>query len=702
MKVPFEWLKEYVATRLTPEALAERLTMAGLEVTGIEQVDGEPVLEIEVTPNRADCLSIIGVAREAAILTGQTLKLPGETAAAGRVRATGAAPAKGAVRRSRGDRDPRPVIHVEDREGCIRYIGRLIDDVRVGPSPDWMQRRLIACGARPINNVVDVTNYVLLEYGQPLHAFDFDRLAQGTILVRRARSNESITTLDGVRRVLSSDMLVIADAQQAVAVAGVMGGIGSEVTPHTRTLLLESALFDPVMVRRTARKLGLASGSSYRFERGVDPMGVETASARAASLIRELAGGEELAQCDVGSKPLKRTGIIIDAGRASRWLGMPLSPTAIRTVLARLSCHVASSGAESMLHVGVPSFRRDLTQDVDLYEELARTVGYDRIPASLPTVSLAVRLPEETASYQRAQSLRCLCASLGLTEAITWSLISESDLTRCGYAASDAARLSNPLSQDHAYLRPSLLPGMLRVLCHNLSRGQTDVRIFEIGAVVRHDNEPETRELERTRLGIMLSGLWFPDWTTTREACSFWVLKGLIQALTGRLCSGPFTMTAARYPWSDAGESAEARVDGRVVGSAGKLSRQVCEAFDAAQEVWFAELSVAALLAVRRSRDAVTPPTAFPPVKRDLSFLVGETTAFEAVKRTITEAGGALASRVELVDRFTGKQVPAGKYSLTFSIEYRDSSRTLTAAEADEVHQRIGRTLVERFGAVLR
>ena len=686
MKVPFEWLKEFVVLRMTPKALADRLTMVGLEVTGIHDVDGAPILDLEITPNRADCLSMIGVAREVAVMTEQPLKLPKRSAPA---------PRTGAVQplATRARVAQRPSIHIEDRTGCQRYIGRVLEGVRIAPSPAWMQRRLIACGVRPINNVVDVTNYVLLEYGQPLHAFDFEHIAGGTILVRRARPNERLTTLDGVSRALAQDMLVIADANQAVAIAGIMGGIGSEVTDRTRTLLLESALFDPVTVRRTARKLGLTTESSYRFERGVDPVGVETASQRATELLQELAQGEETVVCDVGQKPLKRTGILIDPERASRWLGTPLSPTLMRTTLAKLSCHVASAG-KGPLHVSVPSFRRDLTQAVDLYEELARVAGYERIPSTLPTVSLTIARSEASQSYQRVQSLRWLCASLGLTEAITWSLIAESDLARCGYTSADATRLTNPLSQDHAYLRPSLLMGLLRVVQHNVSQGAAGVQLFEVGSVV-------SKGTEQLQLGIIVSGVWSRDWRT-KDPCDFFRLKGLLTALTERFCHGTLQFVPTRQSWAETGQTTETQMDGKSVGVAGQVAHSIASALDLEQEVWFAELSVDALLEAVHATPFVSSPMKFPPVNRDLSFLVETSASFGSIERAIREVAGALAIRVELIDRYTGSQVPSGKHSLTFSIEYRDSSRTLTAAEVETVHTRIGQTLVRQFGAQLR
>ncbi len=670
MKVPLEWLADYVPTKLKPEALAERLTMAGLEVTGIEH----DVLDLEITPNRADCLSIIGVAREVAAITGQRLQLP-------------SAAARGSVKTSKA---AKPIITIEDATGCPRYIGRLITGVKVGPSPDWMQRRLTAAGARPINNLVDITNYVLLEYGQPLHAFDFSRLAGGTILVRRARANEKITTLDGVARTLTPDALVIADAERAVAVAGIMGGVGSEVTGRTTTVLLESAQFDPVLVRRTARKLGLSSDSSYRFERGVDPAGVETASARAASLIAELAGGAEQAVVDVGRKPAAHAAIALDAARANRWLGIRLDPPAIRTSLARLSCRVASSGNSGSLRVIPPSFRQDLTHEVDLYEELARIAGYDKIRSTVPRIAPPAAAEGPTA-YEQLRSLRTLCAELGLVETISWSLLSSSDLARCGMA-SGAAALANPLSQDHALLRPSLVPGLLQAVRRNLTHGADVVRIFELGDVV-------AERKEQARLGIAISGVWLRDWQGSRPS-DFYRLSGLVQELLRRWGRTSAQFAAASGSWASAGASI--LVGGQRIGLAGQVQPKILQELDIEQPVWIAELSVPPLLELRRRAGGVTAPATVPPVRRDLSIVVGADVPFEQIRDTIRQIAGAKAARVELVDRYTGRQIPAGKCSLTFALEYRDAARTLTAEEADALHQQVGAALLSRFGAALR
>ena len=514
--------------------------------------------------------------------------------------------------------------------------------------------------------------------------------------MRRARPQESITTLDGIRRALTAETLVIADARQPVAVAGVMGGTGSEVTPATTSVLLESALFDSITVRRTARALGLASESSYRFERGVDPAGVEAASVRAAALIRELAGGTEAASADAGKPPAAPAAIPLDAGRASRWLGIRLDPPAIRTTLALLGCRAASSGGSPLIRVRPPSFRRDLRQGVDLYEEIARLHGYDRLPATLPGSGPAIPGSEHSNSYERLLALKRWCAALGLQEVVTWSLVSDAELARCGLTAVGSVRLANPLSRDHAWLRPTVVIGLLSAVRRNVSQGAPAIRLFEVGRVFR----PADR-LESLVLGIALSGLWTHSWQGSQPS-DFFRLKGLIETLAGRVAQGTLSAIPAAPPWAQRGQAAEFRLDGTPIGVAGAVSPAVRAAWDLEPDAWVAELSVDALLARPRAAAAASAPAELPPVKRDLSALFDAAVAFEAVQQALREAGGALAGRIELIDRYAGPQVPAGKTSLTFAIEYRDPSRTLTAAEADALHRRLGETLKERFGATLR
>jgi len=685
MRIPLEWLKEFVPIRLPVEALAHRLTMAGLEVTGLARVDGEAVLDLEITPNRVDCLSIIGVAREAAAVTGQRFKPPVAQSTRRRTRST--------------IHDPRSTlsVHIEDRTGCRRYIGRLIEGVRIGPSPAWMRARLAACGIRAINNVVDITNYVLLEWGQPLHAFDADRLREGAVVVRRARSGETLVTLDGAARTLSPETLVIADAMRPVAIAGVMGGGDTQVAQATTRVVLESAWFDPILVRRTARALGLTSESSYRFERGVDLLGVDAASRRAAALITQLAGGHETVVRDVGTPRPPSVAISLESARLSSWLGASIPPAKVSGVLQALGCRVRRRA--SGWRVQTPSFRRDIRQDVDLIEELARVWGYERLPSSIPQASVLAQ-PSAATSYTRVSNLKSACVGLGLSEVITWALISEPELAKLGVAEGWVS-LANPLSRDHAILRPTLVGGLLQVAARNLAQGASGVRCFELGKVFEFPREDRGGVREELRLGLLLAGSWERSWQGT-QASDLFRLKGIAEQLSQRMTGQSLRAEPSSPAWAEPGRSMRVWVGSQRLGDIGQVARRVCDAYDCDAPVWIAELEAAALLGAPREDVQATVPSAFPPVKRDVSFLVDRQVAYAEVDTLIRSVGSPLAAGVSLIDRYTGSTIPSTKHSLTFAIEYRDPSRTLTAEEVDRLHQRIIHALTERFGAQLR
>ncbi len=682
MKVPLEWLKEYVPVRLPTDQLAERLTMAGLEVKAIEAPEAGPIFDIEVTPNRPDCLSIIGIARELAAATGQSFKAPRISAPA--------KPRKNAVAVS---------IRIEDAAACGLYIGRLIEGVKVGPSPDWMQKRLLACGARPINNLVDITNYVLFEYGQPLHAFDFEKLKGGTIIVRRAREGEPLRTLDGLDRKLDAQTLVIADAEKAVAVAGIMGGMGSEVTESTRRVLLESAWFEPKLIRRTGRRLGLASESSYRFERGVGTEGVAQASARASVLIQDLAGGHKTAMKAAGGLKPKPRVVAMDLDRAERWLGTPIPAAKAKTILRRFSFAPSGKPSARAFKVAVPSFRLDVSEPCDLFEELARGIGYDRISPTLPRLEPSV--PAAVSRYAQLRALKAQAAAAGLVETVNWSLVSEAELARFGYPPAAAARLVNPLNQDFAFLRPTLAIGLSKTARRNLSHGATGVRLFELGAIVR----PKETPAEQTWLGILLAGEWMRDWRT-RQAADFYLFKGLIENLFGAAAKQLQWVPAegAAIPWAESGQGTlirDAREGSGTVGLCARLSAAIAKALDIDAEVWCGGIRADALLKAQQA-DAVREIPTLPPVKRDLSILVKGAIGYADIERTIRETGGSALTQLALIDRYTGSSLPPGTCSLTFSLAYRDPARTLTAEEADAIHQGIVAKLQQAFEASLR
>jgi len=409
----------------------------------------------------------------------------------------------------------------------------------------------------------------------------------------------------------------------------------------------------------------------------------------------KVAGGVEQACRDVGTKPAQRTLIALDAGRLARWLGTPVAPATARTTLAKLGCRVAS-GIGATMQVSVPSFRRDLTQSVDVLEEVARVIGYDRIPARLPVVSMAVPRAD-ISSYASLQTLRRLCVSLGLTEVITWALVSATDLECSGHGLEDAVRLANPLSQDHAYLRLSLRMGLLQALRHNLSHGAPGGTLFEVGHVFHRDGVVK----ERPRLGIALCGSWSQDWRL-QDPCDFFRLKGLLETLTARLCRTPVVWQSTALRWAEPGQAAEMLLNSRSLGTAGQVARRLLQAMDIEQDVWVAELAVDDLLSHQRSKASVDSPAAFPSAKRDLSIVVDDDTPFAAIQHAIQDTGGRLTGQVTLIDRYVGRQIPLGRYSLTFAIEYRDPAKTLTAEEVDDLHRRIGQTLVTKFRAQLR
>ena len=687
MKVPYRWLTEYVDVRHSPERLAQQLTMAGSEVTGIATVEDDAVLELEITPNRPDCLSVIGIAREVAALTGRKLRLP--------------VVPRSPVSTARPAAHPATLkIRIADIKGCPRYIGRLIEGVHVGPSPAWLAQRLRACGVRPVNNIVDITNYVLWETGQPLHAFDADRLAGGQIVVRRAAAGERLVTIDGKERALDGDVLVIADSRSPVAVAGVMGGRATEVTEQTTRILLESAVFDPLLVRRGARRLGLCSDSSYRFERGIDPAGVDFASARAAHLIAQLAQGHETVVQDVGRKPAPPRAITVRPERLQQWLGTALPPTTMRESLERLGCRVTTYLTKPW-SVQPPSFRRDLVREVDVLEEVARLAGYDRLPARLPQITLT--LPEAPALQRRVDALTCeTMTAAGFDEAVTYRLLSQALIERSGLPVASLVRVSNPLTQEQECLRPSLWPGLLQAAAVNLHRGAAGVRLFELGGVYHREGD---RVATVPCVSVLAAGLWDRPWTQGKIASGLPHVQGAVDALLSRLgISGVHVQPAptGEGPWSAEAAWGAFLLDGQTVGGCGEVRRSVAEAFDVKERVWVAELWLDRVLPQVQLTRTYQPLPRHPAIRRDIALIVEPQVTHQAISTVMWRVGRPLVTRIELFDRYHGNQVPAGHHGLAYSLEYRHPERTLTDAEVDAVHAAICAALTRELPVRLR
>ena len=642
----------------------------------------DTIIELEITPNRPDCMSMIGVAREVSALLGNPLTLPEVEISYADIRS--------------------PVrVEIDDPEGCPRYLAMYLDEVSVGPSPTWLVARLLAAGIRSISNIVDVTNYVLLETGQPLHAFDAAKVHNHRIIVRRAKSGESLTTLDGVERKLHADDLLIADPRGAIAIAGVMGGGESEVTDATNAVILESAHFDPPSISYTSRRHQLRSEASARFERGSDPEIVPFAAARAAALISELSGGR-VSKDTADSYPVKveRVRLTLRPSRTDHVLGYGIAPHEQAAHLRSIGLTVEDSGGQ--LAVEVPTFRPDITREADLVEEVGRLAGFDRLPATVPPGQAGV-----LDLTQRAErTLRRALVARGLFEAWTSSFFSERDLDRLGLPAGHAVRrlveVANPMSQEEDAMRTTLLPGLLRSLARNFAqRRAPGVALFEIARVY----EPTDAELpqEGLLLSAVMAGQRVPQtWSAGEQPWDFFGAKDVLQAALGALQIRDAGFEARdRLPFHPT-RAASLSLGGRTAGVLGELHPQVCEAFDVPTGAVAFEMALAPVFAAMPGRETVTELPRFPAVFLDLALVVDESVHASALEEVIREAGAPELASVRLFDLYRGEQVPVGKKSLAFSLELRDPSRTLTEDDEVGVRERIVKLLEERTGAKLR
>jgi phenylalanyl-tRNA synthetase beta chain len=628
-------------------------------------------LLVDITPNRPDLLSHIGIARELAPggVAGIELRPFGD--AAPRLELAEAASdgeAAGGVR-----------VRIEDAEGCPRYLAAVIRGVRVGPSPEWLATRLRVIGQRPINNVVDATNYVLHELGQPLHAFDLARLGGGEIRVRRSRQGETLRTLDGADRTLAEGMLVIADAERPVALAGVMGGEESEVTAETSEVLLECALFDERLVRRTARGLGLSTDASYRFERGVDPELQPLALRRLVDLIVAVAGGEaDPRGVDVRPAPHARPVLEVRPERVRRLLGVPIAAAEIRELLEPIGFGVEESGGT--LRVTVPGFRPDVTREIDVVEEVARRRGYDSFPEALPGFRPSA-VPEDP-QVETVRRLHALLGGWGVLEART-----------VAFAPSSEARvpLLNPLSAEESHLRDALGPGLLRRLEHNWSHGVRDVRLYEIGSVFFPAPEGE-RPREEVRVAVLLTGARRPQhWSEERAPWDVWDARALFEELARELGTGAVVPGGAPHPLEPAesfSTGGNVAIGGAPAGWGGRVAERAMDAPAWAEPVWLLELTVPA----ERPHAAGVRYTAipeFPGSERDLALLVPDAVAAAEVERVIRGSAGELLHAVFPFDRYAGKGIPEGTTSLAWRMRFRHPERTLTDAEVDGAVTRV-------------
>lgn len=666
--------------------------------TPLSEIAGPPetILELEVTPNRPDCLSMIGIAREVAALLGKPLRLPD-------------------VKLREGKRVVNDVaaVSIDDQEGCPRYTARVITGVAIGPSPRWMQARLSASGIRPINVIVDVTNYVMLECGQPLHAFDHELLNGGKIVVRRARGGETMNTLDGLARSISPEMLMIADAVRPVAVAGVMGGAGSEIRESTKTVLLESACFRAADIRQTSKKLGLSTESSYRFERGVDIDAVEWASRRATALIAELAGGEVAAgviDC-YPVKPAKRR-VSLRLAKARSLLGIEIAAARVEKILTALGFTVVEQDT-AKLAAEIPTFRVDIDQEADLIEELARIHGLDKIPAAAPASQL-VTGADDSETLARIKCRENL-VGLGLSEIMNYSFVSEKLLNLVGYGQpAERLVLPNPISADHTIMRDSLLPQMIETLGRNLARQAREAALFEVGRVFCKLSSGELREEERLCVGLLgpvgRQGILKTQPVTEPEM--FQCVKGVLEALCQANRVPESTLGGLSYldigveplesPALAPGRAVAVTIAGERCGVMGLVSDRLREEWRMTEPVAVLEVKMATIL-----RDVLRVPSCkalgtYPVADRDVALVVDESVSHEAVIRSIRAKAPPELVEIRLFDVYRGDSLGKGRKSMAYALTYRSMERTLRDEEVNAMHDSIKGLLRHELSAEIR
>jgi len=665
MNVSMNWLSDYVDMKMPAAELGELMEMTGFCCEGIEEKENDIVLDLEITTNRPDMLGHLGVARELAAITGNDFRQP----------EIGNIPASGRV-------DQLTSVEVSDQDLCPRYSARVIRGVTVGPSPQWMVEYLESIGMRSINNVVDISNFVLMEYSQPLHCFDYDKLCEGRIVVRRAKEGEKLVSIDETVCELDDQMLVIADAEKPVAIAGIMGGLDTEVSDQTTNILVESAIFDQLNIRRTSRKLQLASESNYRFERGVDPIGVDTASLRACSLICELAGGRVAEGvvdiCDVDYAPHE---LALRPERTEKLLGIGISCQDQEQILARLG--LSPRIEEGRIVCTIPTFRRDLTREADLIEEIARLNGFDKIVPGSEVTHPVVAIGRDERLRRKIISI---LASSGYSEAITFSFVDAAECKQFGIQ--QPVTVDSSVRKSENALRPTLLPSLLRACKSNQDQGNTEVNLFEFASVYK----PATGTLPDEYVEIAL--------VTTGELRD---VRGVIEEVVERVCPGQqLEVAISAQEGFVEGTSAEVSIGGQSGGLIGVISPDVQKYYGLENRITCAVIRYNVLLdKASLTRKASVLPK-YPPICRDLSLVVDDAVTWGQIQVVLEGIDQPLLASAEYVTTYRGKPISAGKKSVTLALEYRWDEGTLTNQQVDQEIDGVIGEFADKIGAELR
>ncbi len=682
MKASYNWLKEFVDFDLPHEELAHTLTMAGFEVEAIEEYEDDIIFDIGVTPNRPDCLSIRGIAREIAAI----LDLP----------------FKDVTVEITSGKSGGPAVKIENKDLCFRYSSRTVSGVKPGPSPSWLVKRLETCGFRATSNIVDITNYILLELGHPMHAFDLDKLGGGNIIVKSAGNEKEFVTLDEEKRKLSNDMLLIWDSEKPVAIAGVMGGRSTEVSESTNNILLESAYFIPSSVRRTSKSLNLSTESSYRFERGVDIDAVTLALNKAARMIKEIAGGEISGITDEYPEKIMPIEIPVSFNKINSLIGIDIEESFVEKTLKSLGFEFKREGQGIV--ATPPSFRNDAEKDIDIIEEIARLYGYDRIPSTLPVMQMSAAPEHRTQKLIR--NLKDSMVKSGFSEAINFSFLSPDILDQLKLGPDDRRRnliyVKNPLRQEESAMRTTLIPALLNNVSLNLNRGEKMLRLFEISRVFLSGNEKLPNEVTQ------LTAVFHKEnaasiWQNNHDC--FYDLKGVIENIFQdlRVKGISFVEDGDSEPYLHPGKSSSIIADGKKVGSIGILHPGTAETFGIKSNMAVAEIyDIKEIMDLTSNKITYTALPKYPYVERDVALVVNDDITSAAIRKEIIDVESDIIESVNLFDIYKGKPIPPDKKSLAFSIRFRSPERTLTDEEVDNLHSSIRQRLKKNLNAELR
>lgn len=683
MLVSYNWLKEYVDFDFSPQELADKLTNLGFESTNLKKVDDDTVIDLELTVNRGDCLSMVGVAREIATLTHNKLRFAPSTSLNLSKRLT-------------------HLVNVSlvEPKLCPRYTGRIIDGVKVSTSPLWLRELLEKVGINSINNVVDITNYVMIELGQPLHAFDYHTLIGNKVIICRASLGEKITALNGIIYELAPEMLIIADAERPIALAGIIGGKETSVKDDTTTIFLECAYFEPTNIHKTARQLDIQTESSYRFERGVDPEGLIRAQNRATQLIVEICKGKAVSDIvDEYPKKFKKTIIDLKPDRVNRVLGTKIKKEEMKDILQPLGFGILEKD-DKTFQIEVPSFRYlDIRREIDLIEEIVRVYGYDKIPTSLPKGSFEVGINRK---YELANKAKEILISCGFYEVITYPFSSPNILHKIKIPVKNEVIISNPLREDENLMAPSLIPNILRVLSWNINRGNYALKIFELGKVFSTNVEELLPKGKEVLIGAITGNYQEPNWQNKAISSNLYHLKGVIEKLLLELGIINYDLTLGEHPALHPTRQIKLIYQGTTFGIMGELHPDIAQKLKLLKEIYLFELQWDSILNWVNLERKFKPLPKYPAVQRDIAILIKEDITSAQVIKIIKQVGADLIERVNLFDLYQGDKIPQGYKSLAYSITYRKPDATLKDEEVNEVHNKIILELKNTLLAELR